>query len=74
MIWFQLNAFTPHASQFGGSGSVVADSTFIFPLVVGVRVCPMFCCAVLCFLSSFAILSMGKRELDDLLCCLPGVL
>ena len=28
----------------------------------------MFCCALLCVHSSFAIISMGKRELVALLC------
>ena len=28
----------------------------------------MFCCALLCVLSSFAIILMGKRELAALLC------
>ena len=38
--------------------------------------CSMFCCALLCVHSSFAIISMGLRELIVLLCCfvcLPGV-
>ena len=30
--------------------------------------CSMFCCALLCVHSSFAIISMGKRELVALLC------
>ena len=30
--------------------------------------CSMFCCALLCVYSSFAIISMGKRELVALLC------
>ena len=30
--------------------------------------CSMFCCALLCVLSSFACISMGKRELLALLC------
>ena len=28
----------------------------------------MFCCALLCVLNSFAIILMGKRELDALIC------
>ena len=39
---------------------------------VGFCNCSMFCCALLCVHSSFAIISMGKRELVALL-CLPGV-
>ena len=30
--------------------------------------CSKFCCVVLCVHSSFAIISMGKRELVSLLC------
>ena len=30
--------------------------------------CSMICCALLCVHSSFAIISMGKRELVALLC------
>ena len=30
--------------------------------------CSMFCCALLCVHSSFAIISMGKKELVALLC------
>ena len=30
--------------------------------------CSIFCCALLCVHSSFAIISMGKRELVALLC------
>ena len=36
--------------------------------IVGFCSCSMFCCALLCVHSSFAIISMGKRELDALLC------
>ena len=31
-------------------------------LIVGFCNCSMFCCALLCVHSSFAIISMGKRE------------
>ena len=34
----------------------------------GFYVCSMVCCAVLCVLSSFAIILVGKRELVALLC------
>ena len=33
---------------------------FIVTLIVGVCNCSMFCCALLCVHSSFAIISMGK--------------
>ena len=35
---------------------------------MGLCSCSMFCCALLCVHSSFAIISMGKRELVALLC------
>ena len=36
--------------------------------IVGFCVCSMFCFVLLCVLSSFAIILMGKRELVALLC------
>ena len=36
--------------------------------IVGFCVCPKFCCALLCVLSSFAMILMAKRELDALYC------
>ena len=49
---------------FQGGGSVV-DLLFIVASIVGlcVKLCSMFCCAIFCVLSSFAIILMGKREL-----------
>ena len=41
---------------------MAADSLFIVALRLGVRVCSMFCCAVLFIFSSFAIILKGKRE------------
>ena len=45
--------------------------------VVGFCNCSMFCCALLCVHSCFAIILMGKRELVALLClsswCLVNV-
>ena len=35
---------------------------------MGFCACSMFCCALLCVLSSFAIILMGKRELVALPC------
>ena len=35
---------------------------------MGICICSMFCCALLCVHSSFAIISIGKRELVALLC------
>ena len=36
--------------------------------MVGFCNCSMFCCALLCVNSSFAIISMAKKELAALLC------
>ena len=36
--------------------------------IVGFRYCSMFCSALLCVHSSFAIISIGKKELVTLLC------
>ena len=38
-----------------------------FPLVVGVLCLSLFCCALLCVLSTFAIILKRKRELFALL-------
>ena len=46
------------------------DSLIITP-IVGFCNCYMFCCALLCVHSNFAIISMGTRELIALL-CLPS--
>ena len=50
-----------------GGGSVVFDLLFIVIPFVGVCNCSMFCCILLYVHSSFAIISMGKRELVALL-------
>ena len=46
----------------------VVDSLLIVTPILGFRNCSMFCCALLCVHSSFAIISMKKRELVALLC------
>ena len=46
-----------------GGGSVGVDSLLIVAPIVGFCNCSMFCCSLLCVHSSFAIISMGKREL-----------
>ena len=51
-----------------GGGSVVVDSLWIVTPIVGFCNCSRFCCAFLCVHSSFAIISIGKRELVALLC------
>ena len=48
--------------------SVVVDSLLIVTPIVGFCNCSMFCYALLCVHSSFAIILMGKRELVALLC------
>ena len=53
---------------FPGGGSVVVDSLVTVTPIVGFCNCSMFCCVLLCVHSSFAIISMGKRELVALLC------
>ena len=57
-----------HLSGFCGGGFVIVDSLLIVTPIVGFCNCSMFCCALLCVHSSFAIISMGKRELVALLC------
>ena len=52
-----------------GGGNVVVDSLLIVTPIVGFcNYCSMFCCALLCVHSSFAIIWMGKRELIVLFC------
>ena len=51
---------------FGG-GSVVVDSLLIVTPIVGFCNCSMFCCVIICVHSSFALVSMGKRELAALI-------
>ena len=48
--------------------SVVVDSLLIVTHFVGSSNCSMFCCALRCVHSCFAIISMGKRGLVALLC------
>ena len=43
--------------------SVVVDSLLIGTLIVGFCNCSMFCCELICVHSSFAIITIGKREL-----------
>ena len=50
------------------SGFVVVDSLLIVTPIVGFCNCSMCCSVLLCVHSSFAIISMGKRELVALLC------
>ena len=46
----------------GGGCSRAAFLLLIVAPIVGFCVCSMFCCTLLCVLSSFAIILMGKRE------------
>ena len=52
----------------------MVDFLFIVTPIVRVCNCSMFCCTLPYVHSSIAIILMGKRELDALLICLPGVL
>ena len=59
--------FQEKTSNKESTGSVVVDSLFIVSPIVGFCNCSILCCALLCVLSSFAIILMGKRELVALL-------
>ena len=48
-------------------GSVVVDSLLFVTTSVGFSNCSIFCCALRCVLSSFAIILMRKREIVALL-------
>ena len=54
-------------TTFVRSMAVVLLLLIVTP-IVGFCNCSMFSCTFLCVHSSFAIISMGKRELIDLLC------
>ena len=56
-----------HCCPFLGGGSVVIDLLLIVTPIVGVCKCSMFCCTLLYVPLNFAIILMGKRELDALL-------
>ena len=56
-----------------GGDSVVVDSLLIVTPIVGFCNCFMFCCALLCVNSSFAIISTGNRAPVALLCSFPRV-
>ena len=60
--------------MFKGGGYVVVNSLLIVASIVGLCACFMFCCALLCVLSSFAIILMRKRELVLYFVFLPYVL
>ena len=47
---------------------MVVDSLLIVTPIVGLCNCSMLCYALLCVGSGFAVISIGKRELIDLLC------
>ena len=75
-LWLRFGTSKMHLSPtpcglgccpFKGCGSVVVDSLLIATPIVGFCNCSMFCCALLCVHSSFAIIWMGKRVLVALL-------
>ena len=54
--------------KLSGCGSAVVDLVFnVFPLFVGVLCLSLFCYALLCVHSSFAIILKRKRKLVALL-------
>ena len=53
---------------FLSTSCVVVDSLLFVTPIVGFCNCSLFCCVLLCLHSSFAIISMGKREQFALLC------
>ena len=55
-------------SPFLGGGSVGVEEMLIVTPSVGFCNCSMFCCALHCVDSIFAIILLGKRELVALLC------
>ena len=61
-----------HLSPPGAWAAVRSKVVVLLLLIVtpilGFCNCSMFCCALLCVHSSFAIILMGKRELVALLC------
>ena len=57
---------------FLSGGSVVVDSLLIVTPILGFCYCSMFCCALLCVHSSFAIILVGKREQLVALLCLSS--
>ena len=63
----------PPVALADGGGSVVVDSLLIVTPIVGFYNCFMFCCALLCVNSSFAIISTGNRAPVALLCSFPDV-
>ena len=58
---------------YSGGSSVAVDSWLIVTPRMGFCNCSMFCCSLLCVHSSFAMIFMGRRELDAWLVCLSGV-
>ena len=66
---------TNNKEEVGRSKAAVL--LLIIAPIVGFCVCSMFCCTLLCVLSSFEIILMGKRERESWLLyvvCPPGVL
>ena len=47
-------------SSVAQADSVVVDSLLIVAPIVGFCVCSIFCCALFCLISCFAIIMMGK--------------
>ena len=68
LIYCLMYLIFKHLGSFGccpfeGGGSVVVDLLLdVFPLFVGVLCLSLSCCALLCALSSFAIILKRKRD------------
>ena len=60
--------FSPQVALAAVRSKAVVLLLLIVTPIVGFCNCSMFCCALLCLHSSFAIISRGKRDLVALLC------
>ena len=55
----------PHVNLYSGllrvlSGSVVVNSVLFVAPIVAFCICSLFCCSLICVISSFTIILMGK--------------
>ena len=71
-----LRVFSPCSLQLSNLESYLVFIILTLSIVpiVGFCNCSMFCCALLCVFSSFAIILMDKRDLVALLCLFSRVL
>ena len=66
-IYHELASKAVSVSEFYPQSVDTKISMWATP-ILGFCNCSVFCCALLCVHSSFAIISMGKRELVALFC------